>query len=365
MCPSMREAASEWDALAVANAMPLMSPGWVIPWWQHLAPPSAQPRVVVVRDGSELIGLAPFYVDAPFMAGGSTTGCRGSRWAGGCPRWRARAGSGRLRARSRGRSRGLPRGRTSSPWRRGRWRLRGWRRCATDGRARSGRPRGSTRRTHAQSYMLHQDSFDSWFAGRSAKFRSSMGRLGRRFDEAGGSSRMSSAETLTADIATFMRLHFARWEGRGQSGLARSWRASSSDARGRRPNAACSRSRFRLWVAEVDGEPISADLYVAAGGEVLGMNGGWSESCRKLSPPLLATMRTIKDAFERGDRRLDLGLGDQSHKTRFANGNDPVGVEHSHARRATVCRSRRCARRQCSQANRRAPPPSACCRLSR
>src|ERR1700676_5743364 len=60
--PARRHAAAEWDALAVANAMPLMSPGWIIPWWRHIAPDRAAPRFVAVRDGSELIGFAPFYV---------------------------------------------------------------------------------------------------------------------------------------------------------------------------------------------------------------------------------------------------------------------------------------------------------------
>ncbi len=53
---------SEWDELAVACALPLMAPATVMSWWRHLAPPSAEPRSVAVRDGKQLIGLAPFYV---------------------------------------------------------------------------------------------------------------------------------------------------------------------------------------------------------------------------------------------------------------------------------------------------------------
>jgi hypothetical protein len=75
---------------------------------------------------------------------------------------------------------------------------------------------------------------------------------------------------------------------------------------------------------EVEGEPICADLYVAAGGEVLGLNGGWDEGWKKLSPPLLANLNTIEDAFARGDRRLNMGAGDQSHKVRFADGDAPI-----------------------------------------
>ena len=82
--------------------------------------------------------------------------------------------------------------------------------------------------------------------------------------------------------------------------------------------------RFRLWVMEVDGEPIATDIYIAAGGAVNGISGGWDERWKPLSPPLQATMRTIEDSIERGEFRLDLGAGDESHKTRFANQNTPL-----------------------------------------
>ena len=52
---------SAWDELAVANRLPLMSPACVMAWWRHLAPPGAEPRIVAVRDGEQLVGLAPFY----------------------------------------------------------------------------------------------------------------------------------------------------------------------------------------------------------------------------------------------------------------------------------------------------------------
>jgi len=82
--------------------------------------------------------------------------------------------------------------------------------------------------------------------------------------------------------------------------------------------------RFRLWVMEVDGEPIGADIYLCGGGVVTGIAGGWDERWKRLSPPLLATMRTIEDSINRGELRLDMGPGDESHKTRFANHNSLI-----------------------------------------
>jgi CelD/BcsL family acetyltransferase involved in cellulose biosynthesis len=143
-----------------------------------------------------------------------------------------------------------------------------------------------------------------------------MRRLRRRFDEVGGTWRMSTEATLRRDIETFQRLHAARWKGRGSKLMAygqRMW-AMLNDA-GR---ALIGDERFRLWVMEIDGEAIGADIYLSGGGIVLGINGGWDERWKRLSPPLLATMHTIEDSIHRGESLLNLGPGGGSHKTRFA-----------------------------------------------
>jgi len=44
-----------WDALAVAQALPLCAPGWMLAWWQHLAPAGSELRIVALRDGAQLI----------------------------------------------------------------------------------------------------------------------------------------------------------------------------------------------------------------------------------------------------------------------------------------------------------------------
>lgn len=313
-----------WDALARAAGLSQMTPAWILAWWRHLAPVGAAPRVVVVKDRAEIIGVAPFYIQEgqrarvdyrlpgiELAAGLAPLATPGREWEV------AEAIAGAL-AEATPRPdlialEGVP---LASHWTvalRDRW---------------PAPVRPVLRQYHiyaCPTVSLREESFDAWFVGRSAKFRSSMRRLRRRFEEVGGSSRMSTTETLQGDIATLMRLHSARWEERrGESNLVAfggSMSAMLEDV-GRR---LLEEGRFRLWIAEVAGEPIGADLYLAAGGEVLGVNGGWSESWKTLSPPLLATTRTIEDAFERGDRRLDLGMGDQSHKVRFADGNDPVG----------------------------------------
>ena len=81
---------------------------------------------------------------------------------------------------------------------------------------------------------------------------------------------------------------------------------------------------FRLRMLELDGEPISAQLFAAAGGEVIYYNGGWDERHAQFKPAMLGILDAIEDAFARGERRMDLGPGAQPYKLRFADGTDPL-----------------------------------------
>src|SRR5271168_728655 len=138
-------------------------------------------------------------------------------------------------------------------------------------------------------------------------------------------TRSSSLDTLRSDIDIFVRLHRSRWEDRGSSsfeGLGAGLPAVLNDIG---ETLLQQEGRFRLRMIEVEGEPVSAQLFLAAGGRVLYINGGWDERFAKLKPSLLGILAAIEEAFERGDGRLDLGLGDQHYKLRFADTSDPVG----------------------------------------
>ena len=60
---SLEQLYAEWDALAVSSAQPLMAPGWLLAWWRHIAPDNALLRAIEIRDGAELVGLAPFFAE--------------------------------------------------------------------------------------------------------------------------------------------------------------------------------------------------------------------------------------------------------------------------------------------------------------
>jgi hypothetical protein len=52
-----------------------MAPGWLLAWWRHIAPDNALLRAIEIRDGAELVGLAPFLRRHRASAVESTTGC--------------------------------------------------------------------------------------------------------------------------------------------------------------------------------------------------------------------------------------------------------------------------------------------------
>jgi CelD/BcsL family acetyltransferase involved in cellulose biosynthesis len=313
----------EWDALAESSALPLMAPGWALAWWRHLAPKHSLLRAVEIRDGTELVGVAPFYVvpsgerrRVVYRLLGSGLGAPLAPLAlPGREQDVAQATSKALSQADPGPDlielEGTPLG--------SRWHT-AMRDC-WPGRA---RPISAAYRTQpCPTVWLNGPSPQAWLAGRSSSFRSSMRRLRRRFDEEGGAWRMSTEGTLRSDIETFQRLHAARWDQRGESTLV----AQAAGVGAMLNDAGCKLigdERFRLWVMEIDGEAIGADIYLACGGIVLSFNGGWDERWKRLSPPLLATMHTIEDCIKRGEPRLDLGPGGGSHKTRFANGNSSV-----------------------------------------
>ncbi len=54
--------AGEWDDLAQTLGRPYCAPGWLLPWWRHVAPDKALLRIAVARDDDgRLAGVAPFY----------------------------------------------------------------------------------------------------------------------------------------------------------------------------------------------------------------------------------------------------------------------------------------------------------------
>jgi CelD/BcsL family acetyltransferase involved in cellulose biosynthesis len=308
-----------WDELAVRTSRPFCSPEWMLPWWRHVAPADARLRVLLVREADRLVGVAPFFVDhvygslVRYRVLGAGASMRGEPLAN--PGEEARAGTAFARALGAALPQpdqilfeGIP---SSSPWPRllaaalpadrGPW-------VHVD----VARP--------APTLRLSGRTYETWMAGRSRNFRGQMRRARRQLEAGGAVLRVMDAEGehRRRDIRAFAELHHARWDWRGGSAVvdARVERMLDEVASNLGP------LRFRLWMIEVEGQAISAHVFVCAGGEVAYWLGGFDQGWARQHPAMGALLRSVEHAFACGDTRVDFGGGDQPYKYRFADGED-------------------------------------------
>ena len=309
-----------WDRLAIAVARPYCSPGWLLPWWRHVAPPGALLRTVAVEEGDRLTAVAPYFVE-PRSGGFSEYRPLGR---GSAQRLTVLAEPGReaeaadaiagalAQAQPRPRSVRLEAIDADSPWpdlMRGSWpaRPRPW--AHRDGRL------------AAPSVRL-EGTYESWLASKSRNFRRTLKRSQQRLEEQGGRLRMCEEVTQgERDLESFFRLHLSRWEGRGgSSAVVPGIERMLVDAtRALMPAG-------RLWLSVVDlaGQTIGAQVWIAAGGEAVCWNTGFDERFPELQPGVLMMVAAIEEAYARGGQRLDLGGGAQPYKLRFADGDAPI-----------------------------------------
>lgn len=312
-----------WNELAAANGRPQMTPAWVTSWWHHLAASGTEPRFVVVREGEEIVAVAPFFVEPE----------EGGRIDYRIPNIQTCAGLSPLAVPGRESEaaeaiaavlatemsprpdlvafEGVP---LDSPWPEA---LRaGW-----PGGMRPPLRRYTTYPSPA--IAMREDDFEGWLGGKSSNFRQQMRRARKKFAKAGGTSRKSSAATLSADVDTFVRLHAARWESKpGESNLVAFGDRLAPMLR--EVGEELGPDGFRLHLLELDGEPVAALIFLAAGGRPLYLNCGWDERFAQFKPAMLALLDAVEESFELGDTRIDLGLGQEGYKLRFADDDSPV-----------------------------------------
>jgi len=310
--------APEWDALAVGCSAPTSCPAWMLAWWRHLAPASAALRLIAVRRDGELIGVLPFYVDSASRLTERVYRLLADDFS---PRvmpvgrpdciWETAQAAAGLLARPGLRPDRIELGPTpaDTPWPvalRERW-------------PETIRPiayRGEL--LMAPTIWLKHRSFDDWLGDRGSRFRANLRRYRRLFEQAGGTYRLATPATAAADINTFAELHARRWDGRDSRLVAVGDRLAPllEDVAA----SLLAEQRFRLLILELDGKPICADLWLAAGGEVTGINAGWDERYKRLSPPQLALAHILEDACARGEHRLNLGWGTLDYKRKYTSG---------------------------------------------
>jgi len=310
--------APEWDALAVGCGAPTSCPAWMLAWWRHLAPASAALRLIAVRRDGELIGVLPFYVDSASRSTERVYRLLADDFS---PRvmpvgrpdriWETAQAAAGLLGRPELRPDRIELGPTPADT--------PWPVALREGWPEAIRPfayRGEL--LMAPTVWLKHRSFDDWLAERGPRFRANLRRYRRLFEEAGGTYRLATPATVAADIDTFAELHARRWDGRDSRLVAAGDRLAPflEDVAA----SLLAENRLRLLVLEIEGKPICADLWLAAGGELTGINAGWDERYKWLSPPQLALVHTLEDACARGDHRLNLGWGTLDYKRKYTSG---------------------------------------------
>jgi CelD/BcsL family acetyltransferase involved in cellulose biosynthesis len=305
--------ARQWDALAVRLGRPYCAPAWILAS-HHVAPASARIRIVVVRDGDEILGVAPFYA-WPWRLGMWTWALMGtsvsSRIEPLCDPDRLGPAAAAIRAAlaeselppAQIRLDGVP---VDSPWPM-------LLAAAEDGR----RPAWSHIRSRvpAPTVALDVGSFDDYLSRRKAKFRALMRRARRKVERDGGEFRVATTpQELEPAIRELIRLHRARWDHRGGS--------SAVLEKGDRMLLAAGRElgpeRFQLLTLVIGGKTISAQLFVAAGTVISYWVGGFDADYADYEPSQVAVVEAIRTSIERGYTRLDLGPGGQRYKYRLA-----------------------------------------------
>lgn len=304
---------AEWDELAMKAQRPFAAPAWALAWWDNLRPADTRLCLVSAREGDSLAGVVPLFSSgrAYLPIGGGMAPVEPLARPGLERKVAEAAAAALAELTPRPATIELEMHGSSLDW------------AELLGEAWPG-ARGAWRWAKSETPVPRVDlggGFEDWMKGKSSSFRREMKRKQRKLEEAGGSFRYATEETLEGDVNAFMGLHRHRLAGQGGSSL-------TSDRVERMLIAAGSEllasERLRLLCLELDGKPIGAQLLLAAGGEVSAWNSGFDESYAKLSPSMQCIVEALRDASERGERTMSLGPGGQDYKYRLSNGEDSL-----------------------------------------
>ena len=306
-----------WDHLAVLRGQPYSAPAWMLAWWRHLAPGGGHLTLTVVRDNGEVIGLAPWYQVR------RRTGLRVARLLGSGHRVEPLCVPGREQEVAQAMATALrsvedtpsalllDRADAASSW-------PGLLKETWAGRSAAVWSDQLT----APTLMMGGRTYEEWEASRSGNFRSQRKRARRKFAERGVQARLvHEGDDLNAAVLAFMLLHHSRWDRRATaSGLPKGTEGMLRESARELVPA----GRMRIWLLEAGGVPISAQIFLTAGGETAYWNGGFDPEWSELRPGFEALAYAVEHAFGEGDRRVDFGGGAQSYKSRLADGDDPL-----------------------------------------
>jgi CelD/BcsL family acetyltransferase involved in cellulose biosynthesis len=310
-----------WDRLAVRLGEPFSQPAWMLAWWRHASPAGAALRVVAVRDGDRLVGLAPLWVADPTARSAhyDVLTARLSLPAVTLVDPERGAEIAALLARTVSAARPRP----------SLLRLEG--RSATHERVTAPllaawpglRPSVVVSESQPLPLAILADGYEEWLARRSHRFcRDVRARL-RKVEKAGGRFELTTAEDVERVVDAYLELHRQRWRDRGGSAvMIDGLREMLLDAAVEMVPA----ERLRLFRLELGGKIVAVQICLSAGPEVAGLSGGFDHAARRLAPSTLVILRVLEDAAARGQERANLGPGGQEYKRRMADDEDRMEV---------------------------------------
>jgi CelD/BcsL family acetyltransferase involved in cellulose biosynthesis len=308
--------APEWRGLAELRGNPFLTPDWAINWFEHYGD-QATPLIVVVRgEGGGVKGVLPLALRTagrPRTCGfaGANVGdvfhpaCR----PGDELNVASAAGDALQSSDSAWTAMALEHVEEAGPW------IDALR--AGAGRSLRAFPRGA-----AELPVIGLAEYGDWetyLAGRSSHLRKRLRQMERKLAD-GRELRVRRTQApaeLERDFGTFFDLHDQRWSGKASSSLATD---RSRAFLGDFAAAALDCGWLRLWLLELDGRAVAAWYGWRLGERYAFYNGGFDPELSKLSPGLVLLARVIEAAFEEGAQSFDFLLGDESYKSRFADG---------------------------------------------
>jgi CelD/BcsL family acetyltransferase involved in cellulose biosynthesis len=179
------------------------------------------------------------------------------------------------------------------------------------------------------------DSWDEFLASRSKNFRKDIRYQQRRLEREHRVHYRMTTDTaeLERDLDTVFALHRARFDGHGGC-----YFCGESELFHREfAAAALEEGWLRLWILEVDGEPVATEYGFQFSGSYFAYQTGRDPAWERASVGAVLETYTIRKALEGGAREYRFLRGSEPYKYRLAS-EDPeleaIGVAHS--RRGSV-----------------------------
>jgi CelD/BcsL family acetyltransferase involved in cellulose biosynthesis len=297
---------AEWDALAQRSGNVFATREWLSTWLVHEPLTRGALTVITRRPDGELAGLLPLKVHrhrptvlrpiGPWPPPEGPLICAPEDES-----WVVRDVAGQLATRDRWDVIEMDAVPARQPWLH---ELQGW----------------TLDRVPSTVIDLAGVTWEQLAAGATRNARRDMRRRGRRLHERYTVTyRRSHADSLHTDVDTFLRLHWARW-GDADNVLTPSRSAFLHDF----AKQALSRGWLALWVMELDGQAVAADLNFRYAGREVAFMSGRDPTFHAEYVGLALMYHTIEQAAAESIVEFHLLRGDQPFKSRLPHREFPV-----------------------------------------